>query len=239
LTWTTRAACVVALQSIFMQKKNNPLGLLAHAAIQSRHTIEKQSLVQTLLKNICLTEPHRLSVLFKYTGRSLGESYTDAQYHVADMRQYLQTADKNKNKTAKKTQKISQKLDFAHPDLLKLKLSTDPYHSHYKTQTSESLHHSSNNLNTQSSSSLGNSFKTKPSKLVNANYTCFKTDSVPIHDEIAKPIAGTANRHKLSFMRPNSSHAKKDFLNKKKNSVEIKGKISNFCKVSCQLFKII
>ena len=181
-TWTSRAACAITLNHILKQRKSSPIGLLAHSAINARKVQESHKVVLDILKNNGHSEVNRLSVLFKYTGRNLGEDYSESLDKLADFKKYIAYSSSISKKSGSK-----KRLEIMNPDLNNLKLSVDAYHSNYKKHPSL--------LNQHKTIDSQLKITTKPSSLSNS-YSCNTATEKNI-PQITIPTAGTANRRKL------------------------------------------
>lgn len=187
LSWTARAASAVCLNALLSYRKSSPMALLAHAAISSRKAIESHPIVS---RNLSLSAPpfFRLSVLFKYTGRSLSENYIDSQNQLSAMRSYVKQVSTTRQYHSKSIMRSEGQL----PSQPTVPLSTAPYHSNYKQHTLQEERAMMSSFMT-----LPSGLSTKPSSLT-SSYTCFKADA-PVLDlkSISQPLTGTANRRKL------------------------------------------
>ena len=187
LSWTARAASAVCLNALLSYRKSSPMALLAHAAISSRKAIESHPIVS---RNLSLSAPpcFRLSVLFKYLGRSLSENYIDSQNQLSAMRSYVKQVSTKRQNHGESTMRSKGQL-LSQPTVT---LSTAPYHSNYKQHTLQEEREMMSSFMT-----LPSGLSTKPSSLT-SSYACFKAEA-PVLDlkSISQPLTGTANRRKL------------------------------------------
>jgi Asp-tRNA(Asn)/Glu-tRNA(Gln) amidotransferase C subunit len=189
LSWTTRSAVVICLDSIYHQRKSTSIGLLAQAALTARNSQEKHPVVLGLLKSSNLSN-YRLFLLSKYIGRALGENYRDSQAHLAEMQKYIKTMNRVHAKNTKATSLSSSLKAPIRPDLETLKLSVKAYHKNFKENAQRRMESIESFIKTPSC------INTKPSSMF-TSYNCVKSDAPEVDIDVIKPEAGTANRRKL------------------------------------------